>query len=227
MTPEIENIIRNSNFKDLSDQQKLALQDWASSEEEFETLQQILVTADSMDADVAPSPTLRTSLTETFSAQYGVASTLNSNQRKSNKTIVLWLKVAGAVAAVFMLFFLVFPLLAPNKTVEYTAEQKPMETKKELEKSADSNEVKQNNEQDEPSTSVAPIMQEAPQLARLESNPTRAMRDANLDISTADRGFAMASEAHSDRLFFSDMPDKNRQVVQENPELLAILYTSF
>ena len=88
MSTEVEDIIKNNDYAQLSAHELELVNEWASSEEEYSTMRQIIASAASLNKDIAPSPKLRASLMETFAAAHATAapvSTSSSNEKKNTR----------------------------------------------------------------------------------------------------------------------------------------------
>ena len=134
MSTEVEDIIKNNDYAQLSAHELELVNEWASSEEEYSTMRQIIASAASLNKDIAPSPKLRASLMETFAAAHATAapvSTSSSNEKKNRKVVYLWFRSVAAIAAVLLAVFLVYPLITKNGQQEQVAENKIAQPKAE------------------------------------------------------------------------------------------------
>lgn len=230
MEKEIEKIIRENQFSDLSGEELNSLEEWVSSEEEFDVLKQILMTAESLNENVVPSPKLRESLTDVFKAQHASLSA-NDNSTKSKKKKVIWLRLAISVAAVFVLFMMLFPFSNDNQPTKLTADTKSGvkkvksdEPKIEIDSSKESTEKKESPIQ-EP---IEGVSESTNQLATANSvNNGKNIESNSFFFENLSANKDMSRLDHSDRLVTNDIPQESRQVIQENPALLDVLYTSF
>lgn len=232
MEKEIENIIRNNEFSELSTEDKLVLQDWVSSEDEFDVLKQILTTAAAWNEEVAPSPKLLASLTDSFNTHYaavtGSASTAGSGNTKG-----FWMRIAISAAAIFVLFMLLFPFNIDDQKETFTAENEKQTTKlrtKELkENTIDSSEkektkpIKINRQ-----LPIDGVQESQNQLAVVEQYKQSAAIEASPEYFGVMRiQMEALSSMQFNRLDMSDLSRQNRQVIQDNPALLDLLYTAF
>jgi preprotein translocase subunit SecG len=231
MEQEQEKIILENSYPELSVSDKKLLSDLVSSEEEFDVLKQILSTAPTLNEDVAPSPKLKASLMETFAKQHeGVG--IVASAEGSKKTKIILFRSVAAVAAIFILFMLLFPMGSDKKENNFTAENniKKEEVKNEKVESKiekEQTEDKETRENREPE-SILPIQESPVQVA--VNNATRASIIGESTSVSADEFSnqpTFVDLSHSDRLESYDLPLQSRQVVQDNPALLDILYTAF
>jgi len=232
MEKEIENIIRDNEFSELSVRAKFALQDWVNSEEEFDVLKQILSTALTLNEEIAPSPKQRSSLTDTFRAHHAVAQT-QTNSSGSVKSQVIWMRVVISVAAIFILFILLFPFNTENNQDNLIVENKTTVIRKNKPKLEKGTTKSINKETEVPKISnvqepIIGIRESQNKLARLDSDKRSSARQFapgySEDSSFSRENFDML---HSDHLNIRDLPADSRQVIRDNPALLDILYTAF
>ncbi len=132
MSTEVEDIIKNNDYAQLSSNELELVNEWASSEEEYSTMRQIIASAASLNKDIAPSPKLKASLMETFAAAHATATpirTVASSEKKNRKVVYLWFRSAAAIAAVLLAVFIVYPLITKNDQTERVAENKTVQPK--------------------------------------------------------------------------------------------------
>ncbi len=229
MEKEIEKIIKENQFSNLSKEDLQSIEEWVGSEEEFEVLKQILMTAESLNENVAPSPKLRESLTDAFNTQYSGKTAILTNKGEGKKKVV-WLRFAVSAAAIFVVLMLLFPIYN-NDQQEITASNTPAVPKEKApqftEKKVNSTEELEQNESN--IEELGDGIRELPnQLATVNSSENAASSNpSNSFYADADLSSVSFFNGHSDRLVVNDLPEESRQVIQENPGLLDILYTSF
>jgi preprotein translocase subunit SecG len=228
MEQELENIILENSFAELSAEDKILLSDLIGSEEEFDLVKQILVTAPTLNEGISPSSKLKASLMETFAAQHGGNVAPASVKGSSNTKIILFRSVA-AVAAIFILFMFLFPF-GNNKTKsKLTAENEEQTIKSKVDSTTETEKnVTEKKVESIQQKSIQPIQESAVQVA-VNNPPRRVTTKQSPSASTNDflMETAFIDRSHSDRLETYDLPKQSRQVVQDNPALLDILYTAF
>ena len=134
MNTEIENIIRDHDYSELNSEQLTAINEWASSEEDFTTMRQIIASASLLNERIAPSPKLKASLMETFATTHAVAPTVSTSHSNSNrKVIFLWMNCAAGIAAILLVIFMVYPLFSADSNNELVADNKKVVETKEKE----------------------------------------------------------------------------------------------
>lgn len=287
MNTEIENIIINHNFAELSAEQKIMVNEWAASEEEFVTMKQIIASAPLLDANVAPSPKLKASLMDTFATTYSSGVAMASGgpivQKKGNnkKVIYMWFRTGAAVAAVVLAVFLVYPLFNSDDTANLVAENKVTnkdQTKSPVKAKETRKKVKANAKAATPNSQqevgyLADVIAPSP-VSEMQVAPTNGPNDGGA-LASADEvlrievddfvlempdlasemsftapattitsfsnanGFINTNsgdaytfgktdmDSHSDRLATADLPEHTRPIIQDRPELLDLLHTSF
>lgn len=244
MNTEIEDIILTHDYSELDAEQLALVQDWASSEEEYATMRQIMNSAPLLNADIEPSPALKNSLMETFAKTYPAATVPTIQQEESNKKglLFLFLRSAAAVAAILLLAFLMYPFFRTSDETPSLA--KNQKIKKEQPFVRENEEDKKDNSQ--PEKEETPV-----QIAQLERpTPGNSIDDASDDVfePMVDDAYVngtssyaaptmaraesasfdeVAAGAHSDRIAMKDLPEGARQIIHENPEILDFLHTSF
>jgi hypothetical protein len=147
MNTELENIIMNHDYSELTSEQLSLMNDWASTEEEYSTMRQILTSAPLLNSDIAPSPKLKTSLMETFAAAHPAVSSsgvVSETDNSNRKVIFMWYKAIASVAAIVLAFFLVYPLFNSSDKSEMVAENKLPKTNQS--KNNDDSQTKTNKE---------------------------------------------------------------------------------
>jgi len=168
-------------------------------------------------------------LMETFAAHHGGASAV-AVAKGSTKSKTIILRSVAAVAAIFILFMFLFPfgnneaknnLTAENKENSIEEKEKPTT---EVEKTED---IKREDTIEQ--QSIDPIQESPVQVAANEAPsgmPSREFRLVEADATSGNTNL-FGDVAHSDRLESYDLPEQSRQVVQDNPALLDVLYTAF
>lgn len=272
MNTEIENIIIDHEYAELTPEQLSAIQDWAENEEEYSTMRQIITSAPLLHSDVAPSPKLKSSLMETFAATHaagagtaGVTASQAEQKNTSNKKVLyLWYRSAAAVAAIVLALFLIYPFFNSSNESEMVAENKVIKTD-EGQRDNKTAEVKKEKALNESitenpiQTSQVEIPQNQTSQPAERLSEAAVFKDANTQ-STSDYLSNVTSDAmiskqeevvisdfsgtgsgaprslsprrsealnHSDRLLVADLPVQSRQIIQDRPELLDLLHTSF
>lgn len=287
MNTEIEKIIINHDFVELSAEQKKMVNEWAASEEEFVTMKQIIASAPLLDANVVPSSKLKASLMDTFATTYSSGAAVASGgpivQKKGNKKVIyMWFRTGAAVAAVILAVFLVYPLFNSDDTANLVAENKVTnkdQTKSPVKAKETQKKVEVNIGESTPSSQqevgyLAGEIVPAP-VSELQVTPTTGPNDGEAFASadevlrievddfvlemfdhasgmsfsapatTTTTGFSNANgvinansgdaftfgkadaDSHSDRLATADLPEHTRPIIQDRPELLDLLHTSF
>jgi hypothetical protein len=256
MNTEVENIIKNHDYAELDRNQLAQVTEWASSEEEYSTMRQIILSAASLNMDVAPSPELRNSLMKTFAAAHANAGTaaVSPSKKKDKKIIYLWMRTAAAVAALLLVIFLVYPFFNTNTTNKTVAENNSIQPKP---KTKTEEKVKTEGNKDpedlegaavESSVQVAEARQETPttgpndglagqisssevEMFDFDRASSTGLEGAPVTVSSA-FGATVASSTespldHSDRIDMADLPESSKQIIHERPEILDLLHTSF
>ncbi len=140
MNTEIEKIILENDYSELTSRQLDSIQEWASSEEEFSTLQQILRSALSLHEEVGPSPELKSSLMETFQNKHANAAAVggsSANNRQDQRNVLfLRLKYVASAAALFLIFLLIYPLMKTSNENHTLAKSEVEKTEKNKNKGA-------------------------------------------------------------------------------------------
>lgn len=266
MNIEIENIIRDHDYSELNSEQLTAINELASSEEEYTTMRQIIASAPLLNEEIVPSPKLKVSLMETFAATHAAAPTAaTSNSGSNRKVIFLWMRGAAAIAAILIVIFMVYPLfngdsnnelVADNKKVAETKEKEPITKEEPIQENVAENPVEPANETAldgavESPNRFASVERTAPVSPSLNTERTFP-RDGITSsgstftvtnfaptssssigffgattISDSEMSEDVFAEAHSDRISIADLPERSRQVIQEHPEILDLLHTSF
>ena len=234
MEQEQEKIILENSFAGLSNADKVVLSDLVNSEEEFDVLKQILITAPTLNDGIAPSPNLKASLMETFTAQNSGLE-VAASATGSGKTKIILFRSVAAVAAIFILFMLLFPFRNEKSEINFTAENAE-DTKKIIDndeepKIESENTIENDAEQNVQSEFKTSIQESLVQVA-VNNAPQNDSRSASRKKEPLVEEFSgsanfFAEMPHSDRLSTYDLPAQNKQVIQENPALLDVLYTAF
>lgn len=183
MSTEIEKIILEHSFSELSAEQISQVRDWADTEEEYNTLRRILTTAPILHAELSPNPALKASLMETFAAKHkaGIekpSSSQVNNATNQRKIRTLWLGRIGAVAAVILVLFMVYPLL--NKTDDYSASTN--NSNKSIVPQKRDTTVKKNDSAPSTAEWRENIVESKERMARVESNPSETIRAHAKDV---------------------------------------------
>lgn len=132
MTRDVEHIILNKAFAELTPVEHSLIQEWAANEEEFNMHKAILQEAPSMDEEILPPPSLKASLKADFTKHHAEGTPLDGRPRSDKKKVVsMYVRVAWSVAAVLILGLLVYPLLKEDTVLEAN-KQTPMAQKEEV-----------------------------------------------------------------------------------------------
>ena len=203
MNTEIEKIILESDYSELTSRQLDSIQEWASSEEEFSTLQQILRSALSLHEEVGPSPELKSSLMETFqnknatAPEFGGASA-NGRQDKRN-VLFLRMKYMASAAALFLILFMLYPLMKTSVDENNLAKNEVVKSDKKKDEGAQKEIPNQNMKIDKEERNTTPRVLESPlqlaviQNAQVNSASRNISNDAQ-DAFTATRLTPVDSE---------------------------------
>lgn len=235
MEQELEKIIRDKNFTELSAEDKVVLSDLIHSEEEFDVVKQIFATAPTLNDNITPSSKLKKSLMETFVAQHADVTSIAS-ATVSRKTKIILFRSIAAVAAIFISFMLLFPFGDDKGIANFTADNEVNKANFANKKEGFKIVTKQIEEIDSmvkhEMETIAPIQESSVQVAVNNSLQRASGSNLNRSDRVLENEFSssvnfVAETNHSDRLSSSDLPENNKQVVQENPSLLDVLYTAF
>ena len=112
MTKEIEDIIIEKPFEELSSKEREEVSQFVESEDEYTMMRRILITAPTIGDDIQPSPELKQDLTAMFNQHH--AATAN-NDKKAGFWNNNWVMT---IAAILLLCLLVYPFVNSNNILE-------------------------------------------------------------------------------------------------------------
>lgn len=242
MEKELVNTLLEKEFSDLSSSERIALNDYCSTEEEFDQLKMVFLSLEAVKQNekLEPRETTKSSLDAIFAQQYG-------HKQKAiwynSVFVVLYPKDKSFVmrpiiqiAAIGLLVLLAYPLfnstqIENEKPKMANVELKePKSSEKKMNDSVDK--IKRNNESDY-STSVAPVLREQESL----NEPIKALaQDVVMDEEQAD--FAMAAPSislaeepilfnHSDGIYRGTSVASFSQPASAQPQVLDLLTSTF
>ena len=113
MNQEVENIIVSKSYQDLDEVDFELIQEFVDSEAEYNTMRKILLTAPTIGEELRPDEALKEDLTALF----------NQHHESKSRKAVLWWKNPYLIsaAAMFILFFAVYPLVSKDGILEENA----------------------------------------------------------------------------------------------------------
>jgi hypothetical protein len=232
MEKKIEHIIANKEYQDLTVEELMLVQDWATDEEAFYLAKQILIASKAIATDQVPDEKIKEDLSAMFRAKYGT-------QEEKKKTFFMWvypkektffMRPLVQMAALLFLLLMVYPLMNSN---DFESKQPTLannDPKENAKKNTEQFAEKMTSKQSQTKLSEN-IIESKAKMAELREPTLKALMDTKDESIQVVEDMVVAPSAerflHADQLYDNTILPAHRQVVQEKPQILDLLYTSF
>jgi hypothetical protein len=229
MEKHIENIIMTKSYADLNQLELRQIKEWAKNSEEFSQIKKILTTSQGLAPAEGPSADLKSNIMASFTAEHP----LGANQKK--KGIPAFVSPLLKIAAALVLVILLFPLIENElstkndsliaQNLEEKTEESGMEAiKKERAEPAPVNKLEAPKLQNSTKELLKPLIKKK---KGVQMPITAVSSDALMDQESIVTLSEIIEFQQADILLKKDISSAHSQMIQEQPQILDFLYTSF
>lgn len=217
------------SYADLNQLELRQIKEWAKNSEEFSQIKKILTTSQGLAPAEGPSADLKSNIMASFTAEHP----LGANQKK--KGIPAFVSPLLKIAAALVLVILLFPLIENElstkndsliaQNLEEKTEESGMEAiKKERAEPAPVNKLEAPKLQNSTKELLKPLIKKK---KGVQMPITAVSSDALMDQESIVKLSEIIEFQQADILLKKDISSAHSQMIQEQPQILDFLYTSF